>query len=326
MNIPHGRLVIAAIVAIGFVLPGHAAQTLRFANNFGSSMVLQRDMPVPIWGWAAAQSEVAVSFKAQRKTARADSDGRWRVVLDAMAAEANASSLNVESAGEKLSAVDILVGDVWLCAGPGIARSMNGLHNPKPELAKAKFPGVRLLRPDSYTSVVPVADLPAPVSWVPVTPDSIAPFSVTWYFGRELHRADGVPVGLILVNRAGMAREWFAWKLNPGDKSQASAIKLLKEQLPRDIERAESWLFNIHRRRSDDPVDLLLFPCHIPFNFYGVHPAFGREYPIGFKPYITYNASVGPLVPMAIRGVLFNCEFDDKSAVAADDLKQVVQS
>lgn len=303
----------------------HAGE-LKLAASFSSHMVLQREMPVPVWGWSAPQSEVTVAFKAQRKNTLADADGRWRVVLDAMPADAMGSPLQVKASGENVNAEDVVVGDVWLCAGPGIPRSMSGLQNPKPELAKAKFPAVRLMRTDSYTSVVPVADIPSPASWVPVTPESIAPFSVAWYFGRELHLASGVPVGLILVNRDSSAREWVAWKLDPKDGSQKHALMQLKEQLPRDIEQAESWLFNMSQRHADDPVDLLLFPCHIPFNFYGVHPSFGAEYPIGFKPYITYNTSVGPLVPMAIRGVLFNCEFNDKSAVSADDLKQVVQS
>lgn len=319
------KIILLTALLLAPLVTLHAAE-LKLAASFSSHVVLQRDMPVPVWGWSAPQSEVTVAFKAQRKTTRADADGRWRVVLDAMAADAKGGALNVAAAGEKVIAEDVVVGDVWLCAGPGIARSMSGLQNPKPELAKAKFPGVRLLRPDSYTSVLPVADVPAPATWVPVTPESIAPYSVTWYFGRELHLAHGVPVGLILVNRAGMAREWLAWKLDPDDKSQANALRQLGEQLPHDIARAESWLFNMQKRRGDDPVDLLLFPCHIPFNFYGVHPAFGAEYPIGFKHYITYNTSVGPLVPMAVRGVLFNCEFDEKSAVAADDLKNVVQS
>jgi sialate O-acetylesterase len=319
-------LILAAVLALGCALPGRAAQAVRLANCFGSAMVLQRDLPVPVWGWAPAQAEVAVSFRGQRQTARADADGRWRVVLDALPADTSGGALRVEAAGETVSAEQVVVGDVWLCAGPGIARSMSGLRDAKPALAKARFPGVRLLRPDSYTSVVPVADLPAPTSWVPVTPESIAPFSVTWHFGRELHRLGGVPVGLILVNRASAAREWVAWKLDPNDKSQASALKLLREQLPHDIARAESWLANTQRRRGDDPVDLLLFPCHIPFSFYGVHPVFGAEYPLGGKLGITYNTCVGPLAPLAVRGVLFNCEFDDQSAVAADDLQQVVRS
>lgn len=322
-------------MALCVALPCHAAEALRFANSFGPAMVLQRDTPVPVWGWATPQAEVTVSFRAQggpdegqgqRKTTRADADGRWRVVLDAMPGDAAAHELRAEAAGDAVVAEDVVVGDVWLCAGPGIPRSMNGLQRPQPELAKANFPGVRILRPDSYTSVVPVADIPAPASWVPVSPERIGPFSVAWYFGRDLHLAAGVPVGLILVNREGTAREWIAWKLDPKDGSQRHALEQVRNQLPRDIERAESWLFQMERRHGDDPVDLLLFPCHIPCNFYGVHPAFGAEYPIGFKPSIIFNASVGPLVPMALRGVLFNCEFEDARGMAADDLERVVRS
>ena len=333
---PLGTLALAALVSLATVVPGRAAEALRFATCFGPEMVLQRGMPVPIWGWADPQAEVTVSFgeragdaaaRSQRKATRADGDGRWRVVLDAMPAAAASHELRAESAGEAVVASDVVVGDVWLCAGPGIPRSMSGLRRPEPELAKATHPGVRILRPDSYTSIVPVADIPAPAEWVPVSPERIGPFSVAWYFGRELHLAEDVPVGLIFVNRAGMPREWIAWKHDPTDGSQRHALEQVRKQLPRDIERAESWLFQMARRRGEaDPVDLLLFPCHIPFSFYNVHPAYGAEYPIGFKSFITFNACVGPLVPMAIRGVLFNCEFDEPRPVAADELERVVRS
>ncbi|MEK0447902.1 MAG: hypothetical protein RL088_170 [Verrucomicrobiota bacterium] len=289
-------------------------------------MVLQRDTPVPVWGWSAPDAEVAVAFKTQRKSTRADADGRWQVVFDAVAADAKGSDLVVESSGSRVTAGDVLVGDVWICAGPGLARTMNGLQNPKPELAKARYPAVRLLRPDNYASILPVADYPAPLAWAPVTPETVGPYPLAWYFGRELHLASGVPVGLILLNRDGAASEWFAWKLDAADKSQASALKVVKEQLPRDIERAESWLFHMQKRPADAPIDLLLFPCHIPFNFYGFHPVFGTEYPVAYKPSISYNAAVFPIAPMAIRGVLFHCEFDEKSPVAANDFLKLVQS
>lgn len=311
------------------ILAPHAALNaaeLKLAASFSSHMVLQRDTPAPVWGWASPDSPITVSFKAQRKSARADADGRWRVVLDPEPADMRGAVLDVEAEGQRVHAEDILVGDVWLCAGPGMVRPMNGLQNPGPELAKAQFPAVRLLRPDSYTSVLPVADLPAPVPWVPVSPESIGPYPVTWYFARELYRVSGVPVGLIIVNRPGLAREWFAWKRDPADRAQTDALRLLKEQLPHDIERAESWLFHMQRRRGDQPVDLLLFPCHIPMNFYGIHPVFGVEYPIRLKSSLAYNAQIGPLVPMAMRGVLFQCEFDEQSHVAVADLTQVVES
>jgi sialate O-acetylesterase len=302
------------------------AAELRMATVFSSHMVLQRDMPVPVWGSAAPGSLIAVAFKAQRKTTHADADGRWRVVLDPESTDSEGTVLEVESEERKVRLEDVVLGDVWLCAGPGFSRPINGLQNPAPHLAEARFPGVRLLRPDSYTSVLPVSDFPAPVSWVPVSPETVGPYPVTWYFGRELHRAHGVPVGLIVVNRPGMGREWLAWTLDSTDRTQADALRTLRDQLPRDIERAESWLFHMQKRRDNQPIDLLLFPCHIPMNFYGTHPVFGAEYPVRLKSSLAYNANVGPLVPMALRGVLFQCEFDEQSYVAADDLKRVVES
>lgn len=320
MHLPIRQLLVSAIIALGFTPHGHSAELLKLANSLTSSMVLQRETPVPIWGWGPPQKEIRVSFKGQSKIARSDADGRWQVVLDPLPADANPNTLEVEAAGQKVKAEDVLVGEVWLCAGPGIPRNMAALPNPKPELEKARFPKVRILRPDTYTSIVPVADIPPPAAWISVTPESIGPYSVTWLFGRELHLAAGVPVGLILANHDGAGAEWIGWKRDPNEKSQKHALQQLQEQLPGDIERAEEWLFQMQKRRPADPVDLLLFPSHIPFNFYGAHPVFGETYPIGYKRHISFNSGVFPLVPMALRGVFFQCEFDEKSAVAADDL------
>ena len=53
----------------------------------GSNMVLQRDLPVPVWGWAEAGEKVTVSFAGQTKTAKAGDDGKWMVKLDKLDAE-----------------------------------------------------------------------------------------------------------------------------------------------------------------------------------------------------------------------------------------------
>lgn len=319
------------MVGAGGLVPGGvqlfgAEKPLRLANSFGPRMVLQRAMPVPVWGWAPPQTEVAVFFKNQRKITRSDSDGRWRAVLDPLEPDSTPGTLHVEAAGQRTAAEEVLVGDVWLCAGPGIARNTGALPKPNPEIARARHPQIRILRPDSYTSLVPVADIPTPVAWVPVSPETIAPYALTWQFGRELHAVNGVPVGVVLVNQTGRAAEWHAWRRNPEDKSQGHALKLIREQLPGDIERAQAWLFEMGRRAKADPVDLLVFPSYIPFTFYGAHPVFGESYPITYNRHIRYNACVAPLVPMALRGVLFQCEFEEKSALVPGDLKRVVQS
>ena len=76
------KRVILAVTALLLVpLAALQAAELKLATPFSSHLVLQRDMPVPVWGWAPARSEVTVSFKSQRKSTRADADGRWRGVL-----------------------------------------------------------------------------------------------------------------------------------------------------------------------------------------------------------------------------------------------------
>ncbi len=305
-----------------------AVQPLRFANSFGHSMVLQRDMPVPVWGWSKPQAEIAVDFKGQKQTARADADGCWRAVLDPMPASDTAGTLTASCGSERVDAGDILVGDVWLCTGPGVMRNMGSLQNPKKELTKATFPKVRLLRPDNYRSIVPVADIPPGVAWTVVSPETIEKYSVTWYVGRELHLASRIPIGIILANaETDLTSEWLPWKWDEKDKAQAQALRLLAEQLPNDIARAEAWSSNMRNRESGDPIDLLLFPSPIPYAFYNRHPVFGGDYPITYKRSNVYNTLIGPLVPMAVRGIILNCEFESKHGVLVPaSLKELVES
>jgi sialate O-acetylesterase len=310
-----------------------AEQTLRLANSFSSSMVLQRDMPVPIWGWGEPGAQITVAFKGQKKSAQADADGRWQVVLDPMSASSDSSELiaasgNLKSKIQNLKLTDVLVGDIWLCTGPGMMRNMGALQNPKKEIAKARFPQVRILRPDNYRSIVPVADIPPGVAWTAVSPETIEKYAITWYVGRDLHLASKIPIGIILANmETDLTQEWLPWRLDPKDKAQATALKLLVEQLPNDIARAEAWSRNMRKRAVNDPIDLLLFPTSIPYAFYNRHPIFDGPHPITYRRSNVYNTLIGPLVPMAIRGVILNCEFESKhGALAPSSLKELVES
>ena len=56
-------------------------------NLFQTNMVLQRDKPVSIWGWADPGEKVTVSFASQTQTATADKDRAWKVTLAAMPAK-----------------------------------------------------------------------------------------------------------------------------------------------------------------------------------------------------------------------------------------------
>lgn len=86
---------------------------------FADHAVLQRDIKVPVWGWAEPGGKVLVSFAGQNKEAVADSGGKWTATLDPMPASSEGRTLEVKSgqADLKSSINGVLVGDVWICSG-----------------------------------------------------------------------------------------------------------------------------------------------------------------------------------------------------------------
>ena len=93
------------------------AADLRFAKLFTDHCVLQREMSVPVWGWAKPGSQVTITFADQKKTATADGDGKWLLRLDPMLASRKSRDLTVSSSGQSVALKDVLVGEVWLASG-----------------------------------------------------------------------------------------------------------------------------------------------------------------------------------------------------------------
>src|SRR5690348_14835036 len=97
----------------GMCVPGLAA--IKLPAVISDHMMLQRDQPVPIWGWAAPGETVTVSINAQKKSVTAGPDGRWTVKLDPLPA-GGPCEMTVNGSNTVV-VKDILVGEVWLCAG-----------------------------------------------------------------------------------------------------------------------------------------------------------------------------------------------------------------
>lgn len=85
-------------------------------NVFGDHMVLQREMNVPVWGWAAPGETVTVEFASQSVSAKADTDGKWRLRLAPLQASTESREFRV-SASNRIVLKDVVVGEVWLCGG-----------------------------------------------------------------------------------------------------------------------------------------------------------------------------------------------------------------
>lgn len=194
-------------LAILLLLPTTLLQAaqLRIAGVFTDHAVLQRDQPATIWGWADPDEKITVTFASQSKPATADASGSWRVKLDPMPASAEGRDLVVQSElkGRQSKLTDIVVGDVWLCSGQSNMHfRMRTVANAEQEIAAADQPNLRFLAVEHQFDQKPCADITG--SWQRVSPATAADCSaVAYYFGREMVRSQGVPVGLVISSVGG---------------------------------------------------------------------------------------------------------------------------
>lgn len=183
---------------------------------FTDHAVLQRDARVPVWGWAKPGSKITVRFAGQQKDGVVGNDGRWTVMLDPMPVSAEGRTLEIQTEGSNQSALvrDVLLGDVWLCSGQSNMEMGIGLCNEPAEIAQADFPRLRLLTVPHRISCEPETTLEC--QWLPCGPTNLMKgawggFSaVAYFFGRELHRELGIPIGLVHASWGGTPCEAWA--------------------------------------------------------------------------------------------------------------------
>jgi len=208
-----GSIVRPAVTALGvsaLLLIGSATAAradVKLPNIFGNNMVLQRGKPLPIWGTAASDEVVTVTFAGQTATAKAGADGKWQVSLAAMEANDKPQTMTV-SGKNKLELKDILIGEVWVCSGQSnMSYAVASVHNNKQEVAEANYPQIRLFLEPTVQLPQPATDINA--HWVPCSPATVPGFAAPGYFfGRELHKELKVPVGLI-------ANAWGGRRIEP---------------------------------------------------------------------------------------------------------------
>lgn len=189
---------------------------------FNDHMVLQRDMPVPIWGAARPGAQVTVEFAprattgqgGQRKTATVDAQGRWQVVLDPMPACSEPAEITVDvrqsdgDARRRARFSDVLVGDVWFFSGQSnAAMAVRGCTTADETVAHADLPQVRVF--------ARVSNPEAPTAWTVSSPEVAADFpGVPFFFARALHRDEHIPVGMIVCALGGTSVE--SWTSREG--------------------------------------------------------------------------------------------------------------
>ncbi len=191
---------------------------------FQSNMVLQRGKPIKIWGWADAGESVKVTLAGQSQSTQADKSSRWEVQFTPMEATTKPLSITVKGAKKQLQLHNILIGDVWVLGGQSnMEFPMRKVENGELEIATAHYPEIRILTvPQAFTADAPknFARLQEWDSflkthhrkgyWDECSPEIVAELSAIGYvFGRNLHMAAQVPIGLVDVSVGGTTVE--AW-------------------------------------------------------------------------------------------------------------------
>ncbi|MGQ9651800.1 MAG: sialate O-acetylesterase [Phycisphaerae bacterium] len=302
------RRAVAVLFVFVIASSSPARADVRLPSVIGDHMVVQRDIPVPIWGWADQGEEVAVTLGETTASARPGADGRWMVKLPAIPA---GGPLTLIVKGKNtIKVTDILVGEVWVCSGQSnMEMGINSIQNAEKEVATAQYPNIRLYHLCPYkTATEPQDDFKA--EWHPCSPDTIKKTGAFWtsgfpatayFFGRQLHEELDVPVGLIATAWGGTRIEpWtprVGFELVPSLKD---ILKIVDEATPKfnaavrkAVEDTEKWLPAAKKaveqgKRVPPPPE---WPKH--------------RLESNTEPTSIYNAMVHPLIPFGIRGAIW---------------------
>jgi sialate O-acetylesterase len=276
-----------------------APAEVRVPALFGDNMVLQRDQPVPVWGWSDPGDTVTVSFAGQTRQATAGADGRWLLRLDPMPASAEPRVLSVRSArgAAHPSFTNVLVGEVWICSGQSnMKASLAGTLGAANAIAAAGLPRLRLFDARMWAAPKPLTDVVG--RWAESGPESAAGFSaVGFHFGRTLLEALDIPVGLIGSSAGGTAAE--AWISEPALEKDAR-LKRLITPAPEFYKAVEEYGRTSTQYEAAVKAWLKTYPR-------GPHPT-PPATPFkgfGYPPASHYNAMIAPLVPFAMQGAIW---------------------
>jgi sialate O-acetylesterase len=204
----HRKITNCLIPALFLSTIGFLRADVKLPAIFGDHMVLQQEAALPVWGTADPGEKVTITVGAEKAEATADAGGKWLVKLPALPNGAAPTTMTV--AGKNtLTFSDVLVGEVWVCSGQSnMWLPLSMVYNTSTELPKANDPQLRLFHVQTKTAITPETDVVG--SWQLCTPDTAKTISAAGYlFGRELRTNLNRPIGLIESNVSGTGAE--AW-------------------------------------------------------------------------------------------------------------------
>ncbi len=191
----------------------HLFADIKLPRLISDGMVLQRDIPIPIWGWADNGEKVTVKFRGKTYQSMPSDNGKWSITLDKVTA---GGPYTMEIVGHNTITVnDILIGDVWLCSGQSnMEFRMNRVKDVyADDIAHSENKQIRHFRvKPAYNFKEQKKDVVSEAGWQYANPKDVLQFSAAaYFFAKELYDRYRVPIGLVHASRGGTpAESWMS--------------------------------------------------------------------------------------------------------------------
>lgn len=284
---------------------------------FQSNMVLQREKPISIWGWADVGEAVTVTFDRKMQSATAAMDRSWKVTFPALPASDQPRTMLIKGQRKTITLDNILIGEVWVCAGQSnMEFPMSRTDNGDLELASANFQNIRLLTIPQGVSQTPTESFARLEEWSDwdsshyrkgfwevCSPKTVAEFSGIGYtFARRLLMATQVPVGMIDISRGGTCLETWT----PIDVLRAMDNTDIKKLLGEWDTKVKDWdpkkdleqrVARFRQRQKEGKVPPDTKEPAEP----GPDPAIDMNFPGN-----CYGGMFGPIKGLKVRGVIWH--------------------
>jgi len=298
------RLFLLCVVTL--LALGCAWGEVRLHGIFSSDMVLQRDKPIRVWGWAAPGEAVSVTLSGDTAKTITNGNGAWQVQLPARATGEN---LEMTVTGTNtITLKNLIMGDIWVCSGQSNMELSVGSCNSPDDVKSADFPTIRRFKVSHTPSGYAEADFPKWASqgpWQVCTPQTVSAFTAAgFFFARDIVQQTGVPIGLLDDNWGGTNIEcWIA----PETISAVPEMAFLQKnydalwvnyyaQLPAKLDTAEAWIKAARTALANNQAVPPL--VEMPRN-----PVWTMGE--GAKWYALYNGMIAPILNLPIKGVLW---------------------
>jgi len=264
---------------------------------FSDHGVLQQGSAVPVWGWGSPGETVSVEFAGQNASAKADTNGEWRIELKNLKAHSDGRTLKVTGeASGTVEVQDVVVGEVWMASGQSnMQRPLAGSEYGKEDAAQANFPGIRMFL--SHQKPHDVPQRKAGGSWVVASPATAGEFSaVGYYFALRLHQELGVPIGVIRPVYPGKPLEAFTSREGLLAKPEGAALVHALDEEVRTFKAQEQQLIAAYKAAmASGETRRRKRGAHEPYS-----PALEEDAPAAL-----YNGMIHAWVGYAMKGAIW---------------------